>query len=88
MNREVPTLYSTVLKTIAKKPALYLTEKRIKWVLEKRSESERNGGGLGVSDDLVSYITNAGRFTDDAIPVCLLNGKKNIVLANSKVSGQ
>ena len=93
MNRDLPTLHMTCLKTIAKQPARYLNETRVKKVREAHlrfNGKERifQKGLFDVCDTLVKYITDAGRFTDDAIPTNLFEGRVALFVKNSKVSSK
>lgn len=88
MNREVASLYITILKLIAKKPAEYLTEDRVEKVRKNRCFDEDSTETPDFCQVLVNYITDAGRYTDDAIPVNFFTGRRSIVFKNSKISGR
>lgn len=91
VQREIPTLYITMLKMIAKQPSRYLSESSVEKALLKQHNllktiAERENG-LYINQSIIDYITEAGRFTDDAIPVTLFSNSETIIVKNSKITG-
>jgi hypothetical protein len=84
MAREVPTLWVTLLKFIAKQPALCIDEPRIERALRICRDNDRGK----LTQALVDYITEAGRLTDGVIPISLFDSSSvSLDLKNSKLSG-
>ena len=91
IQRDIPTLYITLLKTIAKQPSLYLNEPTVERALLKNhlliESIAKQQNGLNISQEIIDYVTDAGRFTDDAIPVNLFSNSEMIIVKNSKITG-
>ena len=93
IQREIPTLFITILKTIAKQPSRYLTESTVEnSILRRKTEIQsiiQREKGVNICQLIVDYVTEAGRFTDDAIPVSLFSANsETIIIKNSKISGE
>lgn len=83
MIREVPPLTTLILKEISKKPGVHITPQAI-----ARARTIR-GNWSSLTQTIVNYVTEAGRFTDDVIPVSMWEEDiEEISLKNSKVSGR
>jgi len=87
MQREISSLYTTVLKEIAKKPSAHITEKSIKKLHHNRLLVRFEA----VQDAIIDAITEAGRLTDDEVPRSFFSfntlTRKSLCLKNSKLTG-
>ena len=83
--REIPSLQTTILKSIAKQPNLYITEKsfrRSQYLIPVHMRHD-------ILQTLVDYLIEAGRMTDDVIPISFYQcDRLSLSLQNSKVSGK
>lgn len=88
MIREVPPLVDMLLKIIAKQPSKCLKPEKCEklWQASKAREHYFRYRG-DIVQDVISHIIEAGRMTDDAVPVVLYKGRDSALLANSKISG-
>ncbi len=86
MSREIQPLFVTVLKEIAKQPFKCVTETSFKkaFSANNRLTVEK----LNITQLLVDYITDAGRFTDDVLPHQLFKDSEKVILKNTKISGE
>jgi hypothetical protein len=84
MNREVPSLFTTILKTISKQPAKFLTTRNI----QKSGILAFDKNNVNVIQLLVDFITEAGRFTDEAISCNLFQHQNVLCFKNAKISGR
>jgi hypothetical protein len=79
--REIQTLAVTILKEIAKTPAKFVNDKSF-----ERAREIANSG-FDLSQVVVDYVIEAGRFTDDSLPLCIFTpDRTSLVLKNSKIS--
>jgi hypothetical protein len=87
MIREIPPLSTHVLKLIAKQPTKHVSEEAISRALKIIPKDRLQEFDL--AQVLVDYITEAGRFTDDVLPLSLFEqGRTTLSLKNSKISGK
>lgn len=85
-SRDIPTLNTTILKTIAKQPTIYITERSFERALIIRDAVHSD---YDLSQTLVDYVTEAGRFNDDVIPVTFFDpSRTSLRLKNAKISGK
>jgi hypothetical protein len=81
--REIPSLQATILRTIAKSPSQFLNETRIQNVFRLNY----NSADFDYIQAIVDSVTDAGRFTDEAVPVSLFRNRSMVAIRNAKVSG-
>ena len=87
MSKEIPKLSTLVLKEIAKAPAKYLSTESYERANKIISNSKDKG--FDITQVLINYVTDAGRYTDDIIPTTFFNGsRKELCLKNTKVSSK
>lgn len=87
--REIPQLSVFILKEIAKKPSIYVTENALKKLRNHHDLLLQNYDSVQTA--IIDAVTEAGRFTDEAIPQTFFSfnsfSRKSISLKNSKLSG-
>ena len=87
MSKEIPKLSTLVLKEIAKAPSKYLSTEsfeRANKIISKSKDQD-----FDITQILINYVTDAGRYTDDVIPTTFFNGsRKELCLKNTKVSSK
>ncbi len=83
----IPPLKETILKLIAKTPSKCMSEPGIERLL-----AAVNARTHFLNEDIVQIILNqiveAGRMTDDAVPVSFYKNRSELILANSKITGE
>lgn len=85
-SREVPTLRTTALKAIARQPGHCLREDLVLRALSRMPPADAHARSR-VTSQVVHYVTDAGRFTDEMIPVCIFDPAADVIdVTNSKVS--
>jgi hypothetical protein len=81
--RDILPLSVLILKAIAKKPSQYLTEASLSRYRRFRLSD------YDLAQDLIKAITEAGRLTDDAFPLELIDpSRTSLVANNTKLSGK
>lgn len=89
MSKEIPKLSTLVLKEIAKAPTKYLSVESYERALKIMSNLKSNAMSFDVTQILINYVTDAGRYTDDIIPVTFFDSNRTeICLKNTKVSSK
>jgi hypothetical protein len=85
MNRDVPTLYDTLLKLLARYPGKCMT----KASCEKLMKAIENDcfGNIDIVQIILNQIIDAGRMTDDAVPTLIYQDRRDLSFSNSKISG-
>lgn len=87
MSKEIPKLSTLVLKEIAKAPSKYLSTESYQRALKIASGSKDKESD--VTQVLINYVTDAGRYTDDIIPISFFDkNRKGVCLKNTKVSAK
>ena len=85
MNREVPPLFEIVLKLIAKKPGIYMTESS----LMRFNNISYFKKEFDMIQTLIDAITEAGRLTDEIFPLQLFRNDREILsIKNSKLTAK
>lgn len=86
MIREIPALYTLTIKEIAKVPTKFINEKRLKRADKIRGKDDLD---FDLPQTLIDYVTEAGRMTDDIVPVSSFTSSRTTLrLKNTKVSGR
>ena len=76
---------SIIIRQISVTPSKIMTEAACR----KLMQALENGCNLGddIIQSIVSKVIEAGRMTDEAVPSFVYKNRKELLLANSKVSG-
>jgi hypothetical protein len=85
MNRDIPSLYETILKLIARYPSKCLTTAACERLLKAIAKGKF--GDTDMVQVIFNQVIEAGRMTDEAMPVIVFEGRQSIVIPNSKISG-
>jgi hypothetical protein len=87
MIREIPPLSILVMKEIAKNPIKYLQEQsfhRSQTIVRKDFITN-----FDLLQTVINYVTEAGRFSDDTIPLCFFSEERLVLsLKNSKITSR
>lgn len=85
IEREIPLLRVTLMKLIAKAPKKYISEEAMESSLGIMPDNQHDS----VIQELIDYITDAGRMTDDVIPPNVFRSSlRTLSLKNSKVTSK
>lgn len=80
VQRDIPSLSVTILKEIAKTPAKYVYDDQFK-------KSQRIPcKGFDFTQVVVDYVIEAGRMTDDSLPLSIFANRTSLSLKNSKIT--
>jgi hypothetical protein len=87
MIRDVPSLYDTILKVIARYPTKSLTKASCEKLM-KAIENNYFGEDVDILQIILNQVIDAGRMTDDAVPTLVYKNRRELSLSNSKISGK
>lgn len=86
VDRTIPPLSILVLKALSKQPSKHINPGAIRRALS--ISPKEKACSFDLAQELVDYITEAGRLSDDVLPPSLFGvGRTYLRLKNSKVSG-
>jgi hypothetical protein len=87
MNRDVTSLYDTILKVIARYPTKSLTKASCEKLM-KAIENNYFGEDIDMLQIILNQVIDGGRMTDDAVPILVYKNRRELSLSNSKISGK